>query len=39
VIIEEYHYGRPYYYPPPHFHYHHRHYHGPRVGWGISFSG
>ncbi|MEX0613263.1 MAG: hypothetical protein WD229_14180, partial [Pirellulales bacterium] len=40
VIIEEYHYGPPYYYPPPHFHYHHRHHHhGPRVGWGISFSG
>ena len=41
VIIEEYHYGRPYY-PPPHFHYfhhHHRRHHGPRVGWGISFSG
>jgi hypothetical protein len=42
VIIEEYHYGPPYYCPPHHFHYdhhHHRHHHGPRVGWGISFSG
>ena len=39
VIIEEYHYGRPYC-PPPHFHWHHHHrHHGPRVGWGISFSG
>jgi hypothetical protein len=41
VIVEEYHYG-PAYCPPPHFHYfhhHHRHHHGPRVGWGISFSG
>jgi Glycine zipper len=41
VIIEEYHYGRPYYGPPYHHHfYHHRGRHrGPRVGWGISFSG
>jgi Glycine zipper len=39
VIIEEYHYGRPYYCPPPHYHFHHGHHHGPRVGWGISFSG
>ena len=42
VIIEEYPYGRPYYGPPYHHHfYHHRHRrnHGPRVGWGISFSG
>jgi hypothetical protein len=42
VIIEEYHYGPPYYCPPPHYHYyhhHHRRHHGPRVGWGISFSG
>ena len=46
VIIEEHYYGRPYYCPPPHhhFYYHghrHRHHrgHGPRVGWGISFSG
>jgi Glycine zipper len=41
VIVEEYHYGRPYG-PPPHLHYyhHHRHrHHSPRVGWGISFSG
>jgi hypothetical protein len=41
VIIEEYHYGRPYCYPPHHFdfhHHHHGHGHG-RVGWGISFSG
>ncbi len=45
VIIEEYHYGRPYGYPPYHhfdFHHHHHHHrrhgHG-RVGWGISFSG
>jgi hypothetical protein len=41
VIVEEYHYGPPFY-RPPHFHYfhhHHRHRHGPRVGWGISFSG
>ncbi|MCI0334976.1 MAG: glycine zipper domain-containing protein [Planctomycetes bacterium] len=39
VIIEEYHYGRPYC-PPPHYHYYHHHPHyGPRVGWGISFSG
>jgi hypothetical protein len=43
VIIEEYHYGRPFWGPPPHYHhYHHRHghhHHGPRVGWGVSFSG
>jgi hypothetical protein len=40
VIIEEYRYGPPYCYPPPHFHYYHHHrHHGPRVGWGISFSG
>ena len=41
VIIEEYHYGRPYYGPPPHYHfYHHGHgHHGPRVGWGVTFSG
>jgi hypothetical protein len=41
VIIEEYHYGQPYC-PPPHYHYYHhrhRHHHGPRIGWGISFSG
>ncbi len=41
VIIEEHHYG-PAYSHPHHFHYyhhHHRHHHGPRVGWGISFSG
>jgi hypothetical protein len=38
VIIEEYHYGRPYC-PPPHYHFYHGHHHGPRVGWGISFSG
>jgi hypothetical protein len=41
VIVEEYHYGRPYC-PPPHYHYWHHHHHrrhGPRVGWGISFSG
>ena len=41
VIIEEYHYGRPYC-PPPHYHFRHHHHHrhhGPRVGWGISFSG
>ena len=39
VIIEEY-YG-PAYCPPPHDHfYHHRHHHhGPRIGWGVSFSG
>ena len=40
VIIEEYHYGRPYC-PPPHYHFYHHHHrrHGPRVGWGITFSG
>lgn len=40
VIIEEYHYGPPYW-PPPHYHFYHHHHrhHGPRVGWGISFSG
>jgi len=40
VIIEEYHYGRPCV-PPPHYHYFHHHHghHGPRIGWGISFSG
>lgn len=38
VIIEEYHYGRPYYCPPPHYHFYHDR-PGPRVGWGISFSG
>lgn len=39
VIVEEFHYG-PSYCPPPHFHYHHhRRHHGPRIGWGISFSG
>jgi hypothetical protein len=37
VIIEEYHYGRPYC-PPPHFHYYH-HRPRPRVGWGVTFSG
>jgi hypothetical protein len=38
VIVEEYHYGAPYCYPPRHhFYYHHRHHH-PRVGFGISFS-
>ena len=39
VIIEEYHYGRPYCPPPHHHYYHHHRHHGPRVGWGISFSG
>ena len=41
VIIEEYHYGRPYWGPPPHHHFYHHghHHHGPRVGWGVSFSG
>lgn len=39
VIVEEYHYGTPYYrYPPPYrrprTHIHGR---GPRVGWGMSF--
>jgi Glycine zipper len=38
MIIEEHHYGPPWG-PPSHFHhYHHRH-RGPRVGWGVSFSG
>jgi Glycine zipper len=36
VIIEEYPYGPPCGYPPP---FYHRHHHGPRVGWGVSFSG
>jgi hypothetical protein len=42
VVVEEYHYGPPFWGPPQHFHYfhhHHRHHDGPRVGWGISFSG
>ncbi len=43
VIIEEYHYGRPYCYPPHHFDFHHHHHHRRHghghVGWGISFSG
>jgi len=39
VIIEEYHYGRPYCPPDYHFYHHHHGHHGPRVGWGISFSG
>jgi hypothetical protein len=42
VIIEEYHYGRPYW-PPHHFdfhhHHHHRHHGHGRIGWGVSFSG
>jgi len=39
VIVEEYHYGPPFF-PPHHFHYyHHRRHRGPRIGWGISFSG
>jgi hypothetical protein len=39
VIIEEF-YG-PAYCPPPHYHiYRHGHrHHGPRIGWGVSFSG
>jgi hypothetical protein len=41
VIIEEYHYGRPFWGPPPHYplDHHGHHHHGPRVGWGVSFSG
>jgi hypothetical protein len=39
VIIEEYHYGRPYCPPPYHHYYHHHHRHHPRVGWGVTFSG
>jgi hypothetical protein len=39
VIVEEIHYGAPYYCPTPrHYYYHHRHHHEPRVGFGISFS-
>lgn len=34
VVYEEVVYGPPYC-PPPHYHYYH---HGPRVGWGVSFS-
>lgn len=40
IIVEEY--GAPFYYPPPHrhfYHHHRRHRGGPRVGWGVSFSG
>lgn len=36
VIVEEYHYGPPFYRRPPHYHYRYRH-PGPRVGWGLSF--
>ncbi len=36
VIIEEYPYGPPCGYPPPPFYHRHP---GPRVGWGVSFSG
>jgi hypothetical protein len=35
VIVEEYYFGRPYFGPR---HFHDRHHHGPRVGWGVSFS-
>jgi hypothetical protein len=36
IIVEEHYHGRPFYFGPPPFR--HRHRHGPRVGWGISFS-
>jgi len=36
VIVEEYHYGPPFYHRPPYPHYRYRH-RGPRVGWGFSF--
>jgi hypothetical protein len=37
VIIEEHHYGGPYFFGPPR-HFHYRRHSGPRVGWGVSFS-
>jgi hypothetical protein len=37
VIIEEY--PPPYYCPPPHYHFYHHRHHGPRIGWGVTFSG
>ena len=39
VIVEEYHYGAPYYRYPPPYRRHRTHVHGggPRVGWGLSF--
>jgi hypothetical protein len=39
VIIEEYNYGPPYYCSPPHYHFYHHRHPGPRIGWGVSFSG
>jgi hypothetical protein len=36
VIVEEHHYGGPYFGPPRHYYYSHRP--GPRVGWGVSIS-
>jgi len=36
VIVEEYHYGPPWYYRPPYYRYRYRR-PGPRVGWGFSF--
>jgi hypothetical protein len=39
VIVEEYPYGPPYYCPPPHYHFYHHRHHGPRIGWGVTFSG
>ncbi len=35
VIVEEYHYGRPYWGPPP-FYYHHHGRPRTRVGWGVT---
>jgi hypothetical protein len=37
VFIEEY--PPPYYCPPPHYHFYHHRHHGPRIGWGVTFSG
>ena len=36
VIVEEYHYGPPWWNRPPHYYYRYRH-REPRVGWGVSF--
>jgi hypothetical protein len=39
LIIQEYDSGPPYYCPPPHYHFYHHRHHGPRIGWGVTFSG
>jgi hypothetical protein len=36
VIVEEYHYGHPYWGPPPYRYYHHPRYCRPGVSWGVA---